>query len=204
MTDCQANIALPVGLCIDNGKMVNGVLADNLDGLIIVFPSGGMVVSNLKTGDLNISPSIAGKSKLNLRDALQLEIFIDWAKQNSATVFQTHLLFFGNKIQISPNSSPKIQERRFLAVGKDISGDIKHYIVNLEGANTLYQATLKVSKYLQDFENITNLTYLINLDRGCQDVYEFYKSNGTLDTRKGFSGKSLKTQATNLIVYYYE
>lgn len=203
MTDCQANIAKPVGLCIDNGNVVNKDLRNDLDGLAIVYASGGMVASNLKNGDLSISTS-NGKRTLDIRDEFQQMEFLNWAKETSATVFQTHLFFYNNKIQIAPNSSPDKRERRFLAVGKDVSGDIKHYLVNLSGANTLYQATLKVSKYLQEFEDVTNLIFLINLDTGCQDVFEFYKPNGAIDTRTGFSGRSKITQATNLIVYYYE
>ena len=203
MTDCQANIAVPVGLCIDNGNVVNFNLKPDLDGLLIVYPTGGIVASNLKNGDLSISTT-NGKRTLDIRNSMQRQEFLSWAKDNLATVFQTHLFYFGNKIQIAPNSSPDKRERRFLAVGKDTSGEVKHYLINLSGANTLYQATLKVSKYLQDFEDVSNLTFLINLDTGCQDVFEFYKTNGSLDTRKGFSGKSPITQATNLIVYYYE
>ena len=203
MTDCQASIAKPVGLCIDNGNIVNYDLKDNLDGLVIVYPTGGMVVSNLKNGDLTVNgPS--GKKTLDIRNAFQRQEFIKWAKDNSATVFQTHLFFFSNKLTIGANSSQEKRERRFLAVGKDDSGDVKHYMVNLSGANTLYQATLKVSKYLQEYEDVENLIFLINLDTGCQDVFETYKPTGGLDNRKGFSGKAPITQATNLIVYYYE
>lgn len=204
MTDCNASIAKPVGVCIDNGKVVNNDLRANLDGLAIIYASGGIVASNLKSGDLNISSAGVNKTLDIRKNFFQRQEFISWAETNSATVFQTHLLYFGNKLQIASNSSPDKRERRFLAVGKDDSGGIKHYIVNLSGANTLYQATLKISKYLQDYEDVINLTFLINLDTGCQDVFEFYKKNGTKDNRKGFSGRSPVTQATNLIVYYYE
>jgi hypothetical protein len=203
MTDCQASVALPVGLCIDNGKVVNNVLLDKLDGLAIVYATGGMVASNLKNGDLTVTGS-SGKKTLDIRNAFQRQEFIKWAEENSATVFQTHLFFYGNKLTIGANSSQEKRERRFLAVGRDDSGEVKHYMVNLSGANTLYQATLKVSKYLQEYEDVENLIFLINLDTGCQDVFETYKPSGAIDSRKGFSGKAPITQATNLIVYYYE
>jgi hypothetical protein len=203
MTDCQSNIAKPVGLCIDNGNVVNNDLKDNLDGLAIVYASGGIVATNLKNGDLTVSGS-SGRKTLDIRNAFQRQEFINWARENSATVFQTHLFYYGNKLTIGSNSSTDKRERRFLAVGKDDSGEVKHYLVNLSGANTLYQATLKVSKYLQDYEDVENLTFIINLDTGCQDVFEFYKPNGTKDSRRGFGGTAQITQSTNLIVYYYE
>lgn len=203
MTDCLASIAKPVGLCIDNGNVVNYDLKENLDGLAIVYATGGMVASNLKNGDLTVSGA-GGKKTLDIRNVFQKQEFIKWAQENSATVFQTHLFFYGNKLTIGSNSSQEKRERRFLAVGKDDSGDVKHYLVNLSGANTLYQATLKVSKYLQEYEDVENLIFLINLDTGCQDVFETYKPTGAVEKRKGFSGKAPITQATNLIVYYYE
>jgi hypothetical protein len=203
MTDCDPDLAKPVGLCIDNGNVVNNNLESNLDGLAIIYATGGMVASNLKNGNLTIADA-SGKKTLDIRSPYQRQEFLNWARNNSATVFQTHLFYYGNKLTIGANSSPAKRERRFLAVGVDASGDVKHYLVNLSGANTLYQATIKVSNYLQKFEEVDNLTFLINLDTGCQDVFEFYKPNGTLDTRKGFFGKEPISQATNLIVYYYE
>lgn len=203
MTECDANIAIPVGLCIDNGKVVNNKLDEKLDGLAIVYPTGGMVATNIKNKDLTINDA-GVKKTLDISNAFERQEFIKWAQNNSATVFQTHLFFYSNKLTIATNSSPNKRERRFLAVGKDDSGDVKHYMVNLSGANTLYQATLKVSKYLQEYEDVENLIFLINLDTGCQDVFETYKPTGAVDTRKGFSGKAPITQATNLIVYYYE
>ncbi|MHA8085391.1 hypothetical protein U8695_07415 [Aquirufa antheringensis] len=203
MTECDPDIAIPVGICIDNGKVVNNNLDEKLDGLAIVYATGGMVASNLKNGDLTVS-SGNGKRTLDVRNSFQRQEFIKWAQENSATVFQTHLFYYGNKLTIGSNSSPNKRERRFLAVGKDDSGDVKHYLVNLSGANTLYNATLKVSKYLQEYEDVENLIFLINLDTGCQDVFQTYKPTGAVDARKGFSGKAPITQATNLIVYYYE
>jgi len=44
-----------VGLSIDNGRIVNGTIA-NMDGLSIIYPkTGGIVVSNLDEGNLSIS-----------------------------------------------------------------------------------------------------------------------------------------------------
>ncbi len=203
MTDCQASIAKPVGLCIDNGNVVNNNLDEKLDGLAIVYATGGMVASNLKNGDLTVTGA-SGKKTLDIRNAFQRQEFIKWAQENSATVFQTHMFFYSNKLTIASNSSQDKRERRFLAVGKDDSGDIKHYLVNLSSYNTLYQATLKVSKYLKEYEDVENLIFLINLDTGCQNVFETYKPTGALDTRPGFKGPLPINQATNLIVYYYE
>ena len=47
MTNHQSVNTKPVGLTIDNGNIVNGALT-NMDGLVIVYATGGVVVSNLE------------------------------------------------------------------------------------------------------------------------------------------------------------
>jgi hypothetical protein len=204
MTECDATIARPVGLCIDNGVLVNNAIKDNLDGLAIVYATGGMAVSNLKDGDLSITNADGTRENLNLRNAFQRTRFINWAKDNEATVFQTHLFYYKNNVEVFYNASPELRERRFLAVGKDSDGTIRHFLVNLSGFNTIYNATIKVSNYLKSDEDIEDLIFLINLDTGCQDVFQLKTKVGGVDNRSGFSGKASLSESTNLIVYYSE
>ncbi len=204
MTTCEVSTANPVGICIDNGIPVNETIEDDMDGLVVVYATGGMVVSNLKDGDLTVTNKDGSKSVLNIRNAFQRSVFFKWASENSATVFQTHLFYFKNKTLVFPNGSNALRERRFLAVGKKADGSIRHFLVNLSGANTLYNATNKVVNYLKSYEDVIDLIFLINLDTGCQDVYHVNKSDGTKNTSKGFYGQQSLYNATNLIVYYYE
>jgi hypothetical protein len=202
MDYCDPRYAKPVGLCIDNGRLVNNTIKEKLDGLTIVYATGGIVVTNLRDGNLEVTDLDGTKKRLNIRDAYEREEFINWAKNTSATVFQTHLFYFNNQIQIFDNASQDKRERRFLVVGKDENGSVTHYIVNLSGANTIYNATEKVVKFLE--KELDEIIFLVNLDTGCQDVFKLYKEDGGTDIRKSFQGKGQINQAANLIVYYYE
>jgi hypothetical protein len=193
----------PVGVSFDAGKMVNGRIKDDMDGLIIIYATGGLLVSNLKEGNLSIKESKTGKSSvLNLRNAIDFNKFKNWAKEEEVTVFQTHLLNYKDSILIYPNSSPNARERRFLAVCIDEDGTIDHCIINLAGTNTLYDATNKVTDYLKKIEDMKNIIYLVNFCCGCHDVFQTFDKNGKY--KSGFSGTMPINNAANLLVYYYE
>jgi hypothetical protein len=204
MTLCDnINYAVPVGLCIDNGRIVNEQLKDDLDGLLIVYATGGLVATNLKSGNLNITKTDGTNAQLDIRgNSYQRTEFIDWAQEKEATVFQTHLFAYNNQLKIEPNSSPKIAPRRFLAACK-IGSDIFHYIINLPNAATLYNGAKKAFDYLKDYED-ADVVFMINLDPGCQDVYKVFNQNGTMSTDKNFCGSRDISEAANLLVYYYE
>lgn len=208
MTSCDANLAKPVGICIDNGVVVNNSISDNLDGLGIVYQTGGMVASNIKEGNLTVKKNDGSSLKIDLRNAFQRSQFIDWAKENNATVFQTHLFYYNNIIQVFPNGNKEKRERRFLAVAKDQNGIVCHYIVNIKSKNnsgyTIYDATVKVTNFLKKYEDVSNIVFLINLDPGCQDVFEVKTEKGLVDQRPGFKGTVPIENSANLIVYYFE
>ena len=205
MTDCIASIASPVGLCIDNGVVVNENLSDNLDGLVIVYATGGAVATNLKVGDLSITYQNGTKKTVDIKNnAFQRAEFIKWAKDLSATVFQTHLFVYKDNITISPfNSSSVIAPRRFLAVCR-IGGEIVHYIINLPFSASLYNGSIKAYNYLKKYEDVTEVTFMINLDPGCQNIYQVYNKNGTISNDSNFKGDVSIINAANLLVYYYE
>ena len=193
----------PVGVSFDAGKLVNARIKDDMDGLVIVYATGGLLVSNLKEGNLSIKESKTGKSSvLNLRNAIDFNKFKNWAKEEEVTVFQTHLLSYKDSILVYSNGSPNARERRFLAVCKDEDGNIIHCLINLAGQNTLYDATIKVTDYLKKIEDIKNIIYLVNFCCGCHDVFQTFDENGKY--KSGFSGTMPINSAANLLVYYYE
>lgn len=202
MNDYDINLALPEGICVDNGNIVNKVL-QAYDGLAIVYQTGGIAVSNIKKGDLTISFD-GVKKKIDLRNALDRIEFFKWAQGQNATVFQTHLFYFMNSLLINRNtSSNKKQERRFFAVGK-LNGRTTYYIINLASPNTIYDATVKVANFLTNFEELEEITFILNLDTGAQNVFQLKTSEGKIDNRKSFQGTLPINNALNLLVYYYE
>ena len=196
----EEKIPRPVGICIDEGIIINRT-EEKMDGLVIVYKTGGIVVSNLKEGNLTVKGENDPLS-LNLKNPLDRVKFFNWSVENSATVFQTHLLYYKNTLQIAENSSQNKRERRFLLAALDDQKVVRYYLINLKGYNTLYNASLKVLKYIQSY--VDNIVYMINLDTGAQDYYEVREPDGKLNPMPEFRG-NLKIEATkNLLVFYFE
>ena len=80
-----------------------------MDGLVIVYPHGGIAVSNLKERNLKLSGGNANPNKYyDLRgSSSDLYQFKEWAKSQRATVFQTHLLAWNDKLQFEYNHGTK-------------------------------------------------------------------------------------------------
>jgi hypothetical protein len=203
MTSCDANLAKPDGLCIDAGKLVNQNLSSH-DGLVIVQATGGIVASNLKEGNLTVSTQNAPDKTLNLKNSFDRIEFYKWAENNEATVFQTHLLYYKNQLKIANNSSQTKAKRRLMVVGKDENGILHHYIVYLFSENTLKSATEKIVDFVKVRRDIDEIVFIINLDTGCQDVYEVWNSKGSKLNDQEYKGQSSIDNAANLLVYYFE
>lgn len=199
------NSSQPEGLTIDNGIAVNETLIFNkMDALVIVYATGGIAVSNLKNGDLTVQGgTIDPKRKLNLRNsAYDKEDFIEWASSEEATVFQTHLLAYKNELKIDAyTSSDTKRERRFLAVGTNDEGKLVHVVVNCPAFSSLYEGSKKALEFLKDFKEM-NVTFMINLDTGMQNVFNVYNTDGSLN--KEIKGTLELNQAVNLLAYYYQ
>lgn len=191
----------PVGLTIDNGKVVNRNLAA-FDGLLIVYATGGIVATNLKNGDLTLQGGgIASNRKFDIRNSYtDRSDFIAWAQSQEATVFQTHLLVYKDQLTIGSNAESTPRERRFLAVGKDrVTGNLCHVVLNLPEYTTLYEGTLRAKKFLNDTRDL-DVTFMINLDTGYQDVCFLYNRDGSINPL--IHGERPITNAVNLLAYY--
>lgn len=201
MTACEAAAAKPVGLCVDNGKIVNENLRNDMDGLLIVYATGGVVAANLKDG---VSLKINGKdTMLDVRNnTYQRELLLDWSQSEEATLFQSHLFVYKNQLKINANSSPAKGARRFLAACRT-GGSVVYYIINMKTPATLHESAVKAFNYLKDMEEV-DVVYMINLDTGCQDVFKIFDKVGKLVVNPNFSGTYDVPNAVNLLVYYYE
>lgn len=197
---------IPVGLCVDNGIPVNkNLILNGLDGLAVVYPAGGgggIAVTNLKEGNLKISDG-GTSTTLNVRNSWDLQKFITWSQGNSATVFQSHLFVYKNNFLLDPSKADgKKAQRRVLAVGTATDGQVVHYIIDLPGQNnTIYDAAFKAYNFLTKRAQV-NITFMINLDTGCQNVFQVYRSDGSIDSQ--FQGDTPLYNAANLLVYYFE
>ena len=204
-TYMDQTLTTPEGLTIDNGIPVNETLIfGRMDALVIVYATGGIAVSNLNDADLTLKGNkIEPSRKFNLRNSTwDKDDFMEWAKSEEATVFQTHLLVYKNELKISAyNSNQKSQERRFLAVGKDEEGKLTHVIVHRPEHSTLYEGARKAFEFLKDFKGM-EVTFLINLDTGYQDVFKLFNKDGT--PNQTITGKEELSRAVNLLTYYFQ
>jgi hypothetical protein len=194
------NQAIPDGLTIDDGNIINNV-KQSFDGLVIVYPTGGIAVSNLKEGNLFIKCN-SGDKTLNLNNSLDISSFKSCAQEQKLTVFQTHLLVYKDQLKFGNNYSTKNQERRFLAVGKDKNDNMVHVLVHHPLETTLKEGAVKVFNFLKDFKEMKQIIFMINLDTGRQNVFKLYDKSG--NERFDIKGQTPITQAVNLLVYYFE
>jgi len=206
MNSCVSE-ASPVGLCIDQGYIINENLAmDKLDGLMIVYATGGIVASNLKDGNLTIVDGTVRKTLDIRNNAYDKAEFLSWAKKMEATVFQTHLFVYGDKVILKDNSSQAPASRRFLAVCKLDNNDIVHYVINLPTPCAIRDGADKAYNYLKNMEDVKEITFMINLDTGCQDIFTLYDPAGQEFNSRHFQGdhRLPLSKAANMLVYYYE
>jgi exopolysaccharide biosynthesis protein len=192
----------PVGLTIDDGKLVNKEVSDRGNALVVVYATGGIAVSNIKEGNLGVKCNNVDK-KFNLKDEWDKGEFIKCAKDQSATVFQQHLLVYRNQLNDFKGISSDKRERRFLAVGKDVDGKLVHTIVDYPNAGaTLKEGGNKAFNFLKDYCDMQEITFMINLDTGMQNVFKLYDKNGNV--RNDITGSVDPKDAVNLLVYYFE
>lgn len=193
---------IPVGLTVDNGVVVNRNYHNTMDGLVIVYATGGIAVSNIEDGDLYLE---ALGRKVDIRNASDRNAFLAWAQSERATVFQMHLMAYGNKIEVGKyNSSSSRSTRKFLALAKSRSGELFHIIFYLKNHSySLYDATKLVFDYLRKDKRM-NVIAMINLDTGGFDILN--TAGGATDcNNSNIWGTSTNYEdMTNLLSYQYE
>lgn len=189
----------PEGLTAQNGYIVNPVLMPDRDGLVVVDPKGGILVANLQLNEF-ILPQLA--TPLSLRKSVvSLMAFIEWLRDNQATVFQTHLLSFGDNILIDPRRAPnQLRERRILMLTRDVHRVIYHVLVDIRESISLSHLTQEL--YAMAKQRHQTVEAMLNLDVGSFDILEVYDERGLRLTAP--LGQVPLRNATNLLVYTLE
>jgi hypothetical protein len=207
MNSCEfPSLASPIGLCIDQGNVVNSnLLRDKLDALAIVYATGGMVATNLVDGNLKITYPDKSTKTVDIRnDAYGKIEFIKWATDEEATVFQAHLFVYEDKLKLGTNADATMATRRFLAVCKEANDQIAHYVINLPTEATLYKGATKAFRILKELEEVKQIVFMINLDTGCQNVFNAFDEAGGQHSNPLLKGDRPINSAINLLAYYYE
>ncbi len=197
-TSFNINIALPVGLTVDDGEKINATLQNDMDGLAIVYATGGIAVSNIKENNLYVGSL---NTTLNLNNDIDRNTFIEWSTKERATVFQTHLLGWKNFLNISStNSAARVDKRRLLALIKDRMGVVQYVVFNTATQVRLWDAANETLNYLKD-KNV-EIIAILNLEAGGLDCSSTFNEAGQEISylRGGTNDNFSKT--TNLIVFY--
>jgi hypothetical protein len=192
---------VPVGVTVDNGKIVNRNYDDDMDGLVIVYATGGIAVSNIDNGDLYLD---ALGRKVDIRNVKDRGDFLNWAVSQNATVFQTHLTIFKNQLQCYYSSSDGNTRRKSLVLAKNSNGELFHIIFYFkDSGHTLYNASKMTLSYLRG--KGMDVIAAINLDTGDYDIINTGSSvkdcsgNSITGTRNAY-----RKNLTNMLTYSYE
>lgn len=192
----------PVGITVDNGVIVNRSWKESMDALVIVYATGGIVVSNIENGDLYLDA--LGK-KVDVRNIRDRSEFLNWAVKEKATVFQTHLTIFKNDLKFDSDHYRKNKQtkRKMLILAKDSDGTLFHIIFYFKNNDyTLYDASKKTKAYLDSKD--MNIIAAINLDTGAYDIIS--TGEGVKDCNGYYitgTKNSYRSTMTNILTYSY-
>ena len=138
------------------------------------------------------------------KNEYQKNLFLNWAKSVSATIFQTHLLAKDDVCLVAPNGSAEKSARRFLVVSKGLNNNIYHSIVYTKSKITLRIFTLGILQYMKNAQQMKEVSFILNLDTGSQDWIQTFTSDGSLIPIE--SGSCLRSDVfvRNILAYSYE
>ncbi|MFN8397197.1 MAG: hypothetical protein U0176_21415 [Bacteroidia bacterium] len=165
----------PMGLTIENGVLVNKLIDTKMDGLVIVYPNGGIAVSNLEDGNLRYGTP---ETVANLRSYKDLNAFINWAEREQATVFQTQLLAYDNELKLDMDKARTGQaERRILVIAKNPLGEVLHIVYDITTSEHLGDVAPTLLRYAK-MERGLQVVAMLNLDTGAENIMEVYNDYG--------------------------
>lgn len=186
---------LPVGLTVDNGLIVNKNINDEMDGLVIVYGTGGIVVSDIDEGDLHLG-SI--NKSVDVRESWDRFELMKWAEKEEATIFQTQLLAYDNQLRLDVNKARKNnRERRILILAKDKNKTLFHVIFDIQEGVYLGEIAEAILHYFKAKD--CYVAAMLNLDTGWYNLLKLYDEEQSVLLKKN-PDKS----PTNLLTYYYE
>ncbi|RYZ00279.1 MAG: hypothetical protein EOO11_02095 [Chitinophagaceae bacterium] len=208
-SDKWTSDAIPVGLCVDNGSIVNRSPHSDMDGMVIVYnggaQQGGVAVvdmdyNNVKVQDpLGSSNTVSYAPRSSASDRVN---FLNWGEKNGVTLFQTQLVYSSDRSSNFSNPTyGNKRERRFLAICRK-GGVVHHVVVDAPGSLELNLAASK-AKGVLEYDGFSVL-YILNLDTGCKNLLHAYNGSylENISPSTGCTPTPTLENATNLIVYY--
>lgn len=193
----------PLGICVDNGRIVNRNIDNRMDGLVIVYnggnQAGGIAVVDIEKDSVTVNQG--GRANYYLRNSDHRFRFLRWAESQSATVFQTQLMYTKAHEHSFPTNMltyGEKAERRFLAICMK-KGIVYHLVIDHPKSDYLNRSAEKIIRYLRDEMELT-VYGLFNLDTGGKNIMRAYNEDGEQIAK----GPEDVKNATNLLVYYVD
>lgn len=140
----------PVGLFVDNGRVVSPNLA-RMDGILVVDADGEPRIYQSTHVPLR-------EGTADLTDADQRLDFADWASENGLSVLQSHLLIADGRLDVRPQLDAPKARRRLLFTDRHGWG-----VYQTTEAVTLFDAGFELQQRYRP-------TMAINLDMGSFDL----------------------------------
>lgn len=194
-TNLTEQIVRPDGFTVEGGKLSNAVILHDRQGLVM-FSNGSIRMFNLKD---SIRLPSGERLESPLKNIMTYSRLLQWCKENSATVFQTHLLAFSDSVMITDKAKKEARERRILALfSKPGSEEIFHAIFDLRQPLDLYTAATEIFKIISS--RGYRVEGIANLDTGNYNILNVFDESGALI--QDLNGPVDANTATNLIVYY--
>lgn len=195
------------GLSISGGQIGSREFNPDLDGLVIVEKVGGIRVVNLEKGPITIyygsGNSPRTKKRLDPKNQDDLEELLSWGVEANATMFQTHLLAWKDKVKpdvFTNNAFNKSKSRkRFLALVYDDLNELHFVIVDVNQNLSVGKAAVFTTKYFLKHRRVESLVALINIDRHDDRPMETYFNRRPVS---GVDADRVLEDYQNILVFY--
>ncbi|MGH1337228.1 MAG: hypothetical protein ACRBFS_13985 [Aureispira sp.] len=193
----------PVGLTVDNGRLVNRNIDHIMDGMVIIYnegrQQGGVAVIDLDTKPVRVERTYGSgiyDSYYPRSSSSDRENFIQWGKHQGVTLFQTQLLYSKDRDENFKNIYyGQKRERRFWALCRK-DRKVYHVVIDVPTYEYLNVAAKKTKELLE--EEGLEVFYILNFETGSGNM--LYAHNG--DFLKGIVYPERLANTRNLLVYY--
>lgn len=172
----------PTGLFVVDGQVLNPVL-QKWDGLVILDGKGKLYIKHLDFLEFGFRPFDISRSYQDYLDFLEL------AKDENLSIFQSHLLIHNGRIDVSPDSQRRARRR---AIFQDASNTIFIYD-SLDWQPTLYEMSEVLKRRY-------GATKAVNLDMGPFGYAARYENGKRAEI---YLGKGRNIELSNIIVFNY-
>ena len=195
----------PVGICVDNGVIVQKTLDYTMDGLVVVYnggaQQGGVGIVNMENEPLTARQGFDDPKEFWPRNSNSDKIqLLQWGSQQGLTVFQTQLMYSrsaGFGFPANKERYGNTANRRFLAICSR-EGEVFHLVINMPRANHLNYSS-KLAKNMLENNGFT-IYGLLNLDTGGKDIMLAFDDRSNLIAQAPVDLR----EATNLLAYYVD